>query len=126
MLTVREQQHSFSTLCSSEIVEVLETVNVSTWGGLEPPNFGFMQNALTSWTIRARHLLTVSKFIVLYVLTAYLQNMLYTIGDIAISLVRRITIFMCWEILRRAEKIDIQRSTIKCIDNNSLHIPWRD
>ena len=35
-----------------------ETENVSTWGGLEPPTFGFMPNALTYWVIRARHLLS--------------------------------------------------------------------
>ena len=45
MLTVRRQQHSFSThklmfLCES--VKVFETENVSTWGGLEPPTFGFI------------------------------------------------------------------------------------
>ena len=32
--------------------------NVSTWGGLEPPTFGFMLNALNIWAIRARHLLS--------------------------------------------------------------------
>ena len=36
-----------------------ETENVSTWGGLEPPTFGFMPNALTYWAIRARHLLSL-------------------------------------------------------------------
>ena len=36
----------------------IETENVSTWEGLEPPIFGFMPNALTIWTIRARHLLS--------------------------------------------------------------------
>ena len=35
-----------------------ETENVSTWGGLEHPTFGFMPNALTNWAIRARHLLS--------------------------------------------------------------------
>ena len=44
MLTVRGQQHSFST---QESVKVFETENVSTWGELEPPTFGFMRNALT-------------------------------------------------------------------------------
>ena len=29
-----------------------------TWGGLKPPIFGFMPNALTIWIIRARHSLT--------------------------------------------------------------------
>ena len=28
------------------------------WGGLEPPTFGLMPNALTYWAIRARHLLS--------------------------------------------------------------------
>ena len=32
--------------------------NVSIWGGLESPTFGFMPNALTIWAIRARHLLS--------------------------------------------------------------------
>ena len=44
--------------CSCESVKVFETENVSTWGGLEPPTFGFMPNALTYWVIRARHLLS--------------------------------------------------------------------
>ena len=57
---MRGQQHSFST---HERVflwkcQFFETENVSTWGGLEPPIFGFMPNALTSWAIRARHLLS--------------------------------------------------------------------
>ena len=34
------------------------TKNVSNWGGLEPPTFGFMPNALTYWAIRSRHLLS--------------------------------------------------------------------
>ena len=38
-LTVRGQQHSLSTNgYSFGSVEVLQTENVSTWGGLEPPN----------------------------------------------------------------------------------------
>ena len=60
MLTVRGQQHSFSAhermflwKCQS-----FETENVSTWGVLEPPTFGFMPNALTIWAIRARHLMS--------------------------------------------------------------------
>ena len=44
--------------CSCESVKVFETSNVSTWGGHEPPTFGFMPNALTYWAIRARHLLS--------------------------------------------------------------------
>ena len=44
--------------CFGESVNVFETENVSTWGGLEPPTFGFMPNALTYWAIRARHLLS--------------------------------------------------------------------
>ena len=43
---------------SCESVEDLETENVSTWRGLEPPTFGFMLNALTTWAIRALHLLS--------------------------------------------------------------------
>ena len=44
--------------CSCEKVKDFETENVSTWGGLEPPTFGFIPNALlTYWAIRARHLL---------------------------------------------------------------------
>ena len=39
-------------------VKVLETENVSTWGGLDAPTFGFMQNGLTVWTLSARHLLS--------------------------------------------------------------------
>ena len=60
MLTVRGQQLYFSIQervflwkCQS-----FETENVSTWGGLEPPTFGFMPNALTYWAIKARHLLS--------------------------------------------------------------------
>ena len=60
MLTVRGQQHSFSThervflwKCQS-----FWDRHVSTWGGLEPPIFGFMPNALIYWAIRARHLLS--------------------------------------------------------------------
>ena len=44
--------------CSWESVKVFETENISTWGGLEPPTFGFMPNALTYWAIRVRHLLS--------------------------------------------------------------------
>ena len=44
--------------CSCESVKVFETENVSTWEGLEPPTFGLMPNALTTWAIRARHLLS--------------------------------------------------------------------
>ena len=33
---------------SYESVEVSETENVSTWGGLEPLTVGFMSNALTT------------------------------------------------------------------------------
>ena len=43
---------------SCESVEDLEAEIVSTWEGLEPPAFGFTPNALTNWTIRARHLLS--------------------------------------------------------------------
>ena len=42
------------------LVKVLVAKNVSAWGGLEPPIFGFMPNALTTWAIRARHLLFYS------------------------------------------------------------------
>ena len=54
LLTVRGQQHSFGLTC----VNVIETENVSTWGGLEPPTFVFMPNALTIGAIRARHLVS--------------------------------------------------------------------
>ena len=59
MLTVHAQQHSFSTRKQMlvKVSKFFETENVSTWGGLEPPTFGFMPNALTIWAIRARHLL---------------------------------------------------------------------
>ena len=40
---------------SYEYVEDLETENISTWGGLEPPTFGIIPNALTTWVLRARH-----------------------------------------------------------------------
>ena len=50
--------HIYTNGCSCESVKVFETENVSTWGGLEPPTFGFMPNALTYWVIRARHLLS--------------------------------------------------------------------
>ena len=44
---------------SCESVKVFETENVSTWGGLEPPTFGFMANTLTIiWVIRARRVLS--------------------------------------------------------------------
>ena len=58
MLTVRGQQHSFSTheRVFLRKCQNFETENASTWGGLEPPTFGFMPNALTCWAIRARHL----------------------------------------------------------------------
>ena len=75
MLTVCGQQHFFldsqtdvfvkvskflkQKMCSCESVEVSETTeNVSTWGKLEPPTFGFAPNALTIWVIRAKHLLS--------------------------------------------------------------------
>ena len=63
MLTVCRQQHSFLTHqsvfgCSCESVQIFYTENISTWGGLQPPIFGFMPNALTIWIIRARHLLS--------------------------------------------------------------------
>ena len=38
--------------------KTFKTENVSTWGGLEPPTFRFMTNALTISVIRARHLLS--------------------------------------------------------------------
>ena len=44
--------------CSCESAKVFETENISTWGGLEPPTFGFMPNALSYWAIKARHLLS--------------------------------------------------------------------
>ena len=44
--------------CSCESIKVFETENLSTWGELEPPTFGFMPNALTIWAIRARHLMS--------------------------------------------------------------------
>ena len=43
---------------TSVLVKVSETENVSTWGGLGPPTYGFMPNALTYCAIRARHLLS--------------------------------------------------------------------
>ena len=42
----------------ADVLEVFQTENVSTWGWLEPPIFGFVPNALTYWAIRARHLLS--------------------------------------------------------------------
>ena len=53
MSTVRD-----TNVSSWESVKVFETESVSTWGGLEPPTFGFMPNALTYWAIRTRHLLS--------------------------------------------------------------------
>ena len=41
-----------------KVSRFFETENVSTWKGLEHPIFGFMPNALTYWTIRARHVLS--------------------------------------------------------------------
>ena len=52
MLDTRTSEYSF------ERVKVFETENVSTWGGLESPNFELMPNALTYWAKRARHLLS--------------------------------------------------------------------
>ena len=50
MFSVRNNIHfRLKNECSCEIVEGLETENISTWGGLEPPNFGFMPNDLTSY-----------------------------------------------------------------------------
>ena len=64
MLTVCERRHSFSThermflwKCQSSWDR-----NVSTWGELEPPTFGFMPNDLTIWAIRARPLLCCPLF----------------------------------------------------------------
>ena len=60
MLTVCGQQHSFrhinGYLC--ERVNVFETENVSTYGGIEPQNFAFMPYAVTIWAIRAKHVLS--------------------------------------------------------------------
>ena len=60
MSTVLRQQYLFqlTNRYSFESVKDLETENVSTWGGLEPPTFGFMPNALTTWAIRATRLLS--------------------------------------------------------------------
>ena len=44
--------------CSCERVEILEIDNVPKWGRLELSIFGFMPNALTTWAIKARHLLS--------------------------------------------------------------------
>ena len=44
--------------CPCEIFKVFWTENDSTWGGLEPPTFEIMPNALTIWDIRPRHLLS--------------------------------------------------------------------
>ena len=42
----------------NESVDVLLAIKyVSNWGGLETQIFGFIPNALTTWAIRARHLL---------------------------------------------------------------------
>ena len=41
-----------------KVSNLFETGNVSSWGGLETPIFGFMPNALTCSVSRARHLLT--------------------------------------------------------------------
>ena len=41
--------------CSCESVKVFVTKSVTTWGGLKPPTFWFMPNALPIWAIRARH-----------------------------------------------------------------------
>ena len=61
MLTVRGQQHSFSTqervfLWKCQSFWDRKCLNLR--GGLEPPIFGFMPNAPTYWAIRARHLLS--------------------------------------------------------------------
>ena len=59
ILTVRNSIHFRHTNgCSCESVKDFETENISTSGGLEPPTFGFMPNALTYWAIRAKHLLS--------------------------------------------------------------------
>ena len=52
MLTVHGNNIHFRLTngCSYVSVEVFEAENVSTWGGLEPPNFGFMPNVTTTVT----------------------------------------------------------------------------
>ena len=41
--------------CSCGTVEVFETVNVLTRGGMEPTTFGMMPNDLTIWVIGASY-----------------------------------------------------------------------
>ena len=50
--------YSFISLFVFQNIWYLLIENVSAWGGLQPPIFGFMPNALTIWAIRARHLLS--------------------------------------------------------------------
>ena len=59
MLTVRVQQNSYLTWTGVlvKVSKVLRQKMSRPEGGLEPPTFGFMPNALTYWAIRARHLL---------------------------------------------------------------------
>ena len=60
MITVRGKKHSFTTHERMFLrkCQIFETDNISTWGGLEPPTFGFMLTDLTIRAIRARHLLS--------------------------------------------------------------------
>ena len=58
MLTMHRQQHSFSTHVLATVSTFLRQKLSRPEGGLEPPIFGFMPNALTIWAIRARRLLS--------------------------------------------------------------------
>ena len=53
MLTACGEQHSFSTRERMFLWKCHNfwDRNFSTWGGLEPPTYGFMPNALTIWAI---------------------------------------------------------------------------
>ena len=52
MLTARGHIAFIFETQAGVLVKVFETENVSTWGGLEPPTFGFMPNALTYCAIK--------------------------------------------------------------------------
>ena len=58
MLTVRGQQHSFSTHVFLWKCQSLWERKRFDLRGTRTPTFGFMPNALTYWAIRARHLLS--------------------------------------------------------------------
>ena len=61
MCAVNSIHFRLKNRCFCESVNVfwsINTLNLSTWRGLEAPTFGIMPNSPTTWAIRARHLLS--------------------------------------------------------------------